>query len=209
MFSITGTINLIRDTFLAFSNSHVTWKIKRMCVLKTNLALKHNYFPPKSLKLALIRCKKVHVRFCPTLLPLERHDSWIIWMSPCWQQQRFYQPMKLTKGDLQKDEVRKSPFPTWTVSRFLFLFVSRINLKFEKLEWMIRSRRWGTRFRERCLRCDPDKVDVDEVQSVSRIWASKICLWWFGFGLEPIFTSVWATSKINTQFESVQKQLKK
>ncbi len=33
------------------------------------------------------------------------------------------------------------------------------------------------------------------LQSVSRIWASKIFRWWFGFRLEPIFNTAPAASK--------------
>jgi len=29
-----------------------------------------------------------------------------------------------------------------------------------------------------------------KLQSVSRIWASYFCLWWFSFGLEPIYISL-------------------
>jgi hypothetical protein len=45
------------------------------------------------------------------------------------------------------------------------------------------------------------------VQSVSRIWARYIYLWWFGFRLKPIFITAPAASKNNAQFKSSQNRL--
>jgi len=47
-----------------------------------------------------------------------------------------------------------------------------------------------------------------KLQSVSKIWASYICLWWFDFRLEPISTTAPAASYNDAQFKGSQDQLK-
>jgi len=44
-------------------------------------------------------------------------------------------------------------------------------------------------------------------QSVSQILANKISLLWFGFRLEPVFTTTPAALKYNTQFKRCQIRL--
>jgi len=46
------------------------------------------------------------------------------------------------------------------------------------------------------------------LQSVSRIWASKISLWWFGFKLKLTFTTAPAGSKNDNQFKRSPIRLK-
>jgi len=42
------------------------------------------------------------------------------------------------------------------------------------------------------------------LQSVSQIWASQICLWWFDFKLQPIYATAPAALKNAAQFKSSQ-----
>jgi len=36
----------------------------------------------------------------------------------------------------------------------------------------------------------PNRPSKFQVQSVSRIWASYVCLWWFDIRLNPIYSTV-------------------
>jgi len=46
------------------------------------------------------------------------------------------------------------------------------------------------------------------LQSVSRIWASYISRWWFGFRLKLIFNTAEAASKNDASFKKDQNRMK-